>query len=77
MSLKNKVTDIFLNEKPSLTIESEDDYNTKFRELGIDSLDLMIAMLKVGEAFSIELDEKSLENIATLNDLINFVESNT
>ena len=77
MSLKNKVTDIFLNEKPSLTIESEDDYNTKFRDLGIDSLDLMIAMLKVGEAFSIELDEKSLENIATLNDLINFVESNT
>ncbi len=77
MSLKNKITDIFLNEKPSLTIESDDDYNTKFRELGIDSLDLMIAMLKVGEAFSIELDEKSLENIATLNDLINFVESNT
>ena len=77
MSLKNKVTDIFLNEKPSLTIESEDDYNTKFRDLGIDSLDLMIAMLKVCEAFSIELDEKSLENIATLNDLINFVESNT
>ena len=74
-SVRETIREIILNESPDVKIEDEEDYLSAFSDLGIDSLDLMMAMLKVGEVYGIEIKEEQFNEIGSIQDIIELVES--
>ncbi|HBY05497.1 MAG: Acyl carrier protein [candidate division TM6 bacterium GW2011_GWE2_42_60] len=46
-----------------------------FDELGADSLDRVEIIMKIEEAFDLELDDDKAEKITTINELIEYVDS--
>jgi len=73
-SVRQKIREIILNESPDVKIEDEDDYLSAFSDLGIDSLDLMMAMLKVGEVYGIEIQEEEFGEIGNIQDIVDLVD---
>ena len=45
-------------------------------DLGADSLDLVDLVMSVEEEFEIEVPDEEIENIKTVGDVVNFIESN-
>jgi acyl carrier protein len=77
MTVKKTITNIFLEENKNITLEDDDDYQAMFKEVGIDSLDLVMTTLKISEHYGIEFNDEELGEIETVNELISFIESKT
>ncbi|MFQ3235281.1 MAG: acyl carrier protein [Paraglaciecola sp.] len=77
MTVKTTITEIFLQENRNITLEDDDDYQAMFKEVGIDSLDLVMATLKIGEHYALEFNDEDLEEIETVNELVSFIERKT
>jgi acyl carrier protein len=54
------------------TIKPEADL---FEDLGLDSIDLMTAVMAIEEQFGIEVPDSDLENVKTLGDAIGVLQS--
>lgn len=48
--------------------------NAKFKELGLDSLDMVEMLLKLEEDYGVHFDEVDLSNIVTIQDLLDVIE---
>ena len=77
MTTKQQVTEIFLKENRNITLNTDDDFQAHFKDVGIDSLDLMMAMLKIGETFGIEVTENIFDEIENVASLISFIDEQT
>ena len=77
MTVKETITKILKNENSNITLDDEDDYGAKFKEIGLDSLNLVMAMLMIGEHYALELDESDLEEIETVGELVSYIEQKT
>ncbi|MBU2884057.1 acyl carrier protein [Psychrosphaera sp. B3R10] len=77
MNIKQKVTDIILQQNSDAHIESEADYQLTFAQIGLDSLDSMTVILKVNKEFKIEISDDKMEELNTINSLIVEIEKQT
>lgn len=46
-------------------------------DLGADSLDVVDLLMSIEDEFEIEIPDEEIENIRTVGDLVNYIESNT
>lgn len=70
--MKEKVVGI-VNELQFSVIKSDEDLDTPFDDLGLDSLDVMEIIIKVETDFEINLDDTDLDKTSSVNDLIKAV----
>lgn len=77
MSIKENITKIILKENSNIILNTEEDYDSTFRDIGVDSLDLMMAMLKIGEQYTIDISENDFDEITTVNELVQFIKHAT
>lgn len=69
--LKEIICDYFEIEEDEFTKEA-----SLVNDFGLDELDLVDLSMDIEDVFEIEVTEEDLENIATVGDLVNFVEEN-
>ena len=50
---------------------------TKFEEMGADSLDIVELIMALEEEFDIEIPDASIEDITTVGDLVKFIKNRT
>ena len=50
-------------------------YDDRLDELGLDSLDLVEAMLKIEEAVGVEFTSDEIVELKTIQDVVNLIES--
>lgn len=65
--IKNIIMEQLELEQDEITMD------TSFEELGVDSLDLFQIIIEIEEAFNIQIEDA--EEIKTIRDAVNFVES--
>lgn len=59
----------------NLNIDVEDlDFNTKIKDLDIDSIDLLDFIMTIEEKYDIEFSDEELDQIGTLDDIVNLIE---
>lgn len=46
-------------------------------DLGADSLDLVDLVMTLEEEFDLEIPDEDIENIRTVEDIVNYIENNT
>ena len=51
--------------------------DTKFEEIGADSLDIVELVMALEEEFDIEIPDASIEDITTVGDLVKFIKGKT
>lgn len=75
MNIKQKLTEIILDQNAEAHIESETDYALTFAQIGLDSLDSMTVILKVNKEFGIEISDEKMEELNSINALVMEIES--
>ena len=70
MDVKKVVSEI-ISKRCDISNVSEDDNLAK---LGLDSLDLVEAMLEIEEALNIEFDSEEIAEAGSLKDILNIIE---
>jgi len=73
--IRKAVKEIIIQENSAVQIEDEDDYHSEFRDIGIDSLDLMMATLKITEIYGVKFSEDVFAELETVQDIVNLIES--
>ena len=70
MDIREKVKEIISKRCNIENINEEDDLS----KLGLDSLDLVEAMLEIEEAFNIEFDNDEIANLKTIKEVLTLIE---
>ncbi len=47
------------------------------RDLGADSLDVVELLMAIDDEFGVEIPDEEIENIKTIGDLVEYIQSNT
>lgn len=47
------------------------------KDLGADSLDVVELLMSIDDEFGIEIPDEEIENIKTIGDLVEYIQSNT
>lgn len=68
--VKSLLAEQFSVEEDSITMD------TKFEDLGADSLDLVEMVMALEEEFDIQIDDEEVEKIATVGDVVNYITAN-
>lgn len=68
--VKSLLAEQFSVEEDSITVD------TKFEDLGADSLDLVEMVMALEEEFDIQIDDEEVEKIATVGDVVNYITAN-
>ncbi len=76
MSVQDKITKV-IAEKLSVDIEEVVPKASFVDDLGADSLDLVELIMSMEEEFDIEIPDEEAEQIVTVQDAINFVDSHS
>jgi acyl carrier protein len=74
MSVKQKLTEIIREQNAEVHLESEQDYALTFAQIGLDSLDSMTVILKVNKEFNIEISDEKLDELNSINALVDEIE---
>lgn len=75
--IRKSVKDIIMQENSGVQIEDEEDYHSEFSDIGIDSLDLMMATLKITEVYGVEFSEEIFGEINNIQDIVNLIEGHS
>ncbi len=59
-------------EEDSITLETD-----MQDDLGADSLDVVDLLMSIEDEFEIEIPDEEIENIRTVGELVNYIESNS
>lgn len=59
-------------EEDSITLETD-----MQDDLGADSLDVVDLLMSIEDEFEIEIPDEEIENIRTVGELVNYIETNT
>lgn len=72
-NIREQLKDIVLSENASIDLSGDDAFAEDLSDLGIDSLDLMMIMLKVDEAFGMSVKDETLEGLTTLDHIVDLI----
>ena len=68
-SLRHKLIEIIQSEVEGDFFKNDEDYDTPFKDMGIDSLDIMTILLKLQETYGVEIPDEDTEILTTFNEL--------
>ncbi len=71
MNTTEKLCSIFAEEFNFNSLEITEE--SSFSELGLDSLDLVEAVMRVEDAFSIEIPDEAFSQFRTVGDVVNYI----
>ncbi|MBQ6152746.1 MAG: acyl carrier protein [Ruminococcus sp.] len=66
------LADQFDVEEDAITLETD-----MQDDLGADSLDVVDLLMSIEDEFEIEIPDEEIENIRTVGELVNYIETNT
>lgn len=75
MEINEKVTEIIANQL-SVPVEKVKGDTNIAEELGADSLDLVEILMSLEDEFGISIPDEAIPNIKTINDIVNFIQTN-
>ncbi len=75
MEMKEKVTEIIANQLSVSADKIKGDTNIA-EELGADSLDLVEILMSLEDEFGISIPDEAIPEIKTVDDIVNFIQSN-
>ncbi|MEG0874437.1 MAG: acyl carrier protein [Clostridiales bacterium] len=73
MNTTDKIIEIF-RDRADFPADKELSLDKDFKELGIDSMDLVEVIFAIEEEFSIEIPDTDLANFKTVSSAVDFVE---
>ena len=76
MTIQQKLKDIILQQNPDAHLEKDSDYALTFSQIGLDSLDSMTVILKVNKEFGIEISDEKMEQLNSIDALVQEIENN-
>ncbi len=74
-NIKEKVTEIIANQLSVSADKIKEETNIA-EELGADSLDLVEILMSLEDEFGISIPDEAIPNIKTINDIVNFIQTN-
>ena len=72
-NLLSELEKLVIKAVPLTIISPEYDYDRPFKDLGIDSLDLMSLLLDVQEKFKIKIPDEDVNNITNLRAIAKYI----
>jgi acyl carrier protein len=63
----------FRDANNSIVIETENDFESSFSDLGIDSLDLMSVLFSIQDGYQIEIPDDDIDKLTTINSLAKYI----
>ena len=76
MSVEDRVTKI-VSEQLGVALDEVQNDSSFVDDLGADSLDTVELVMALEEEFDLEIADEDAENIATVNDAIEYINSNS
>jgi acyl carrier protein len=76
MSKLYKEVIIVINGIVGDAVMNEEDYDTSFKDLGVDSLDMFNILLELEEKYEIDFPEEDVEKLNTVNLIVAFINEN-
>ena len=73
--IRKTLREFVLQENSGAQVEDDEDYESPFSDVGIDSLDVMMVTLKVTEKYGVEFGEDNLVDIESLQDIVDLVQA--
>jgi len=73
--VKEELLTIIRDVVKNVVINNDEDYDRPVREIGIDSLDMMSILLAIEEKYKISIPDDDVEQLKTLNLLIQYIEN--
>jgi len=71
--IKDELAKIVQDVVKHIVINADEDYDRSFKELGIDSLDLLSILFAVQEKFGIDIQDEYIDQLTTLNATIDYI----
>ncbi|MBQ4157856.1 MAG: acyl carrier protein [Clostridia bacterium] len=72
--IKQKLVAILLSLKPNLTLENVDDDVNLLKDLGIDSITMLMMALSIEKAFSFRFESLRPDQLQTVGDVCAYIE---
>jgi acyl carrier protein len=72
-AIKRDLVKIVGEVNPKIILRNESDYARRFKDLGIDSLDMMSILLTLQEHYGIEIPDADVDSLNTLGDVVAYV----
>jgi len=70
---KDEIVKVIVGDVPALQNIGEEDFDTTFDELGVDSLDRSTMFLDLEEAYGVEFTDEDIENYDTINRIVEVI----
>ncbi|WP_462157649.1 acyl carrier protein [Pseudoalteromonas sp. GB56] len=74
MNYKEKICEIVAGQHSDIEL-NDDSLAAGFAEIGLDSIDVMTLILLIKKELGVEIDDDALLDIASIDDLIGYVQS--
>lgn len=74
MSMKQVVTQLINKQNPAVELNTDEDFQSNFSELGLDSIDVMTIILMIKKELGIDISDDELAQLQTIEELIQYLE---
>lgn len=71
--IRAELTSVVKKIQPEAVLDTADCFDLRFREIGIDSLEVMNVLLAVQENFGIEIPDADIDALHTLGDVEKYI----
>ncbi len=72
-SIREQLKGIVSSENANLDLSGDGAFSEDLADLGIDSLDLMMIMLKVNETFGVSVQDEAFDELKTLDHIVDLI----
>lgn len=72
--MKQVVTKLINKQNPSVELNTNEDYQSSFAELGLDSIDVMTIVLMIKKELGINISDDALAQLDSIEALIQYLE---
>ena len=71
--VRAELTSVVKKIQPEAVLDTDDCFDLRFREIGIDSLEVMNVLLAVQENFGVEIPDADIDALHTLGDVEKYI----
>lgn len=69
-NVRDALRQIIMDENAEAKLEEDADFKADLRDIGVDSMGLMMTTLKLTEAYGITFSDADLDELATADDIV-------
>lgn len=72
--MKQVVTQFINKQNPAVELNTDEDFQSSFSELGLDSIDVMTIILMIKKELGIYISDDELAQLQTIEELVQYLE---